>query len=91
MVIGINSSGQIEAHAWNYVQMDDGQWYAIDVTWDDPIIIGDGVPGKDIKYKYFLRGSDAFFKNHTENGDVSRTGQSFKYKKLSLFDYLVRK
>ena len=22
---------------WNYVQMEDGKWYAIDVTWDDPV------------------------------------------------------
>ena len=20
---------------WNYVQMEDGNWYAVDVTWDD--------------------------------------------------------
>ncbi len=24
-----------EAHMWNYVQMDDGKWYLVDVTWDD--------------------------------------------------------
>ncbi len=23
-------------HAWNFVQMEDGKWYAVDVTWDDP-------------------------------------------------------
>ena len=23
------------AHMWNYVQMEDGQWYAVDCTWDD--------------------------------------------------------
>ncbi len=22
-------------HAWNYVQMEDGKWYAVDVTWND--------------------------------------------------------
>ena len=22
-------------HMWNYVQMDDGKWYLVDVTWDD--------------------------------------------------------
>lgn len=25
-----------DAHMWNYVRMDDGKWYAVDVTWDDP-------------------------------------------------------
>ena len=24
-----------EAHMWAYVKMDDGNWYAVDVTWDD--------------------------------------------------------
>ena len=31
-----NSTGKQEAHMWNYVQMEDGKWYAVDVTWDDP-------------------------------------------------------
>lgn len=25
-----------EAHMWNEVQMEDGKWYAVDVTWNDP-------------------------------------------------------
>lgn len=25
-----------EPHMWNLVQMEDGQWYAVDTTWDDP-------------------------------------------------------
>ena len=84
---GINSNNQTEAHAWNYVKMEDGQWYALDATWDDPIIIGNGKVRDDVKYRYFLKGSDSFFKNHTENGDVSKTGQKFVYKKISKFDY----
>ena len=24
---------------WNYVQMDDGEWYDIDCTWDDKVTI----------------------------------------------------
>lgn len=38
LVDGVASSkvGRSEAHMWNYVQMGDEQWYAVDVTWNDP-------------------------------------------------------
>ena len=26
-----------EGHMWNEVKMDDGQWYGVDVTWNDPV------------------------------------------------------
>ena len=32
-----NSEDKTESHAWNYVQINEN-WYAVDVTWDDPII-----------------------------------------------------
>lgn len=39
MVIGgsdVNDQGNILVnHIWNVIQMDDGQWYLIDATWDD--------------------------------------------------------
>ncbi len=38
-----------ERHAWNYVQMDDGKWYAMDCTWDDATA--------DPLYDFFLKGS----------------------------------
>ena len=31
----INDNG--ESHMWNEVKMKDGKWYAVDVTWNDPI------------------------------------------------------
>lgn len=31
---------QGEAHMWNEVQMNDGKWYAVDVTWNDPPVYG---------------------------------------------------
>ncbi len=36
-----NSHGGTEDHAWNMVKLD-GEWYFVDVTWDDPVG-GDGV------------------------------------------------
>ena len=37
-----------EAHAWNLVRMDDGEWYWYDLTWDD-----DPDRGLGIAYNYF--------------------------------------
>lgn len=39
------------AHMWNYVKMDDGLWYLVDVTWDDQ--------DEGIRYTYFLAGSQS--------------------------------
>lgn len=84
---GVGDDGRSEFHAWNYVMMDDGYWYAVDSTWDDPIIIGNGTISDSIKHRYFLVGSNEFFKNHFEDGDVSGTGQKFKYPEISKTDY----
>lgn len=83
--IGQNSAGETEAHAWNYVQIN-GAWYAIDVTWDDPIITGGGRVTDTIKYAYFLKGSDEFFKDHFEDGNIV-DGASFKYPTINKVNY----
>ena len=80
---GLKEDGSKEYHSWNYVRMDDGNWYAIDATWDDPIIIGNGTLPESEKYIYFLKGSSSFSSSHIEEKDVSGTGQSFKYPKIS--------
>lgn len=86
---GTNSSGQVESHAWNYVLVD-GIWYAIDVTWDDPIILGVGTASYASTHKYFLVGSDKISRDHVENGElISNLNEQFlfKYPKLSINDY----
>jgi len=35
-----NSFDLADNHMWNYVQMEDGNWYALDATFDDPIVPG---------------------------------------------------
>lgn len=84
---GIDSTGRVEAHAWNYVKMENGNWYAVDTTWDDPIIIGNGNSYGVDRHKYFLKGREDFSKTHVENGDVSGQGQIFKYPELSYTNY----
>ncbi|MCF0125928.1 MAG: hypothetical protein HUJ68_09305 [Clostridia bacterium] len=83
---GTNSQGQTENHAWNYVELD-GKWYALDATWDDPIIIGNGTVTKDTKYKYFLKGSNTMSSNHRPNGQFTQGGKVFSYPQLSVTDY----
>ena len=81
-----NSSGDIESHAWNDVLLN-GKWYAIDVTWDDPIIIGGtGILTNELRYSYFLKGSDTFYKSHQEDGFVVENGE-FKYPQISTVSY----
>ena len=45
-----------EAHMWTYVKMDDGLWYAVDVTWDDQ--------NSGIITRYFLKGSNTMISDH---------------------------
>ena len=52
-----NSSSGSESHMWNYIQMEDGVWYCMDVTWDDPLV--NGADSGDIYYNYFLKGKDS--------------------------------
>ena len=86
---GYDDEGNVEAHAWNYVKMEDGNWYAIDTTWDDPLYIGgsNSITQNLYKHTYFLKGSKSFNRNHVSDGDVSGTGQDFKYPELSENDY----
>ena len=83
---GTNSRNQTENHAWNYVKLK-GQWYAIDVTWDDPIITGGGGLTNKSRYKYFLKGSKTMSENHIPSGRFTENGQVFKYPELSIEDY----
>lgn len=55
-------------HAWNMVEMDDGNYYWFDVTWDD---------GKKVKYDYFAKGK-SFEADHMIN-TVDMTGVNFLY------------
>ena len=81
-----NSQGETESHAWNYVQIDNN-WYAIDVTWDDPVVIGGGEQTDEMKYQYFLKGSEEFFKNHKEDGKISELSMEFKFPTLATENY----
>ncbi len=81
-----------EAHMWNLVRMDDNEWYAVDVTWDDA---GD-IAGN---YNYFLVGTDTvvrgrkFNESHLasydfiEIGGDAKTISALEYPTLSSIAY----
>ena len=59
-----NNGGGYESHAWNKVKLD-GDWYNIDVTWDDP------VSSKPmLNYDYFLK-ADRELPMHKPGSKVS--------------------
>ena len=84
-IVGLGNGG---GHKWNYVKMDDGNWYGMDVTWDDQSYTF---------YDYFLAGSsslDAYFGKKTFSGSHQPTGQvydsefSLTYPTLSTVSYV---
>lgn len=62
--ITVSGSSSRDEHAWNMVRLD-GEWYCVDVTWDDPT---GGSPGHHYfnVTSQFLRETD----HHWEDGDV---------------------
>lgn len=53
--ISVNGSAHSEApepHAWNMVRLD-GEWYFVDVTWDDPVALGTEPISVAVAHKYF--------------------------------------
>lgn len=76
-----NSSNKTEAHMWNYVMIN-GKWYGVDVTWDDPVIIGSS-KRTTIRHDYFCKGYSSFSTSHEASGKISDNGMLFKLPTLS--------
>ena len=82
---GTNSSNETEAHMWNYVKIEDS-WYGVDVTWDDPIIIG-GSMINNLRHNYFLKGYYSFSDSHIPSERMSEAGMMFTLPILSTENY----
>lgn len=70
----ITGEGDGQPHAWNIVKVD-GQWYNIDLTWDDPIT-STGKPM--LRYTYFLKNMKDFT-NHERDDEFNTPEFSSKY------------
>ena len=82
----INSENRIENHEWNGVKIGNN-WYYVDATWDDPIIVGNGIVLKSVHYKYFLKGKSSFEQNHTMSTQFSDGGKEFEFPQINQYDY----
>lgn len=77
------AGGSAGPHMWNYVQLD-GNWYAMDVTWNDPVYTADNqaISGGETKM-WSLLGSDTvvndmkFIESHPVSNTASPGGVSF--------------
>lgn len=76
-------------HKWAYVQMEDGKWYGMDVTWDDQ----EGV----MMYDFFLSGSEtknvffdgnSFASLHVPTGEMFVNAKCLTYPELSATSYV---
>ena len=80
-VSGYSASSKDESsqpHMWNYVQVD-GMWYGIDVTYNST----------SLQNSWILKGSQAMFDSHLEDGSVSSSGYELRYPALKPYDYGV--
>lgn len=82
-VLAVGNYTSDSGHMWNYVRLDDGKWYAVDVTWDDT----DGKNGLEVKYDYFLKGSEKFNLNHSPSNNYN--GSYIVYPEISETDYIT--
>ena len=62
LVVGHGDSMAV-THKWNYVKLDDGQWYILDPTWADP---ADKDDPDYINYDYFLISDEILLLDHLE-------------------------
>ena len=79
-----NSDNGVEygEHAWNQVCLD-GEWYIVDVTWDDPLSRG-ALPAK-YHHRYFNVTAEEIRENHfwDEESIPEATGIKYRWSKLA--------
>lgn len=73
-----------EPHMWNYVQDEEGRWYAVDVTMNDGHRLQAG--GTETEFeKYFWQTEELFSIDHIEDGKVSSVEYVMPYPELYRF------
>jgi len=73
-----------EPHMWNYVQDEEGRWYAVDVTMNDGHRLK--MDGIETTYeKYFWQTDEVFSVDHFEDGIVSSVQYKMPYPELHKF------
>lgn len=68
-------TGGVYDHMWNLVKLE-GNWYHVDVTWDDPIM-ADG--SQVLRSNYFLISDSQILRNHVINSPFSVPSAPYNY------------
>ncbi|MCH5323758.1 MAG: immunoglobulin domain-containing protein [Eubacterium sp.] len=93
LVYGVfrHSENVPEVHMWTDVMID-GEWYAVDVTMDDPVNTkSEGVNGLDgyESTEYLLVGQSVISRQHVAVGVMSESDYEFSYPIISMNDFGV--
>lgn len=65
-----------ESHMWNVVQLD-GEWYHLDLTWDDPVL---DKGGEIVSYSYFNVTDEMLRRTHTDfDAHVACTATKYNF------------
>lgn len=57
-----------ESHGWNMIKLDDGKWYHVDCTWDDPVVSNnDPIESGYEHHGYFCIDDETMAQDHTWN------------------------
>ena len=77
-------------HAWNVVELDDGKWYHVDVTWEDPVGHNDYGYNK-LRNKYINLESSQIKKisNHKTWSPDNKKCNAYKYGPTTVAAYLA--
>lgn len=75
-------SVESDTHKWNLVQLEDGKWYQIDVTWNDPV----GATNDSYINRYFLLGSSNSLMTDTDH-TINMTNPEISAPEISTTDY----
>lgn len=84
-VLYVDGYGDGELHAWNKVKID-GQWYSMDVTWDDPAPNREGY----VRYNYFLIPDSKLDDDHSWDNTNLPQATDTKYLFMTdMWDYAI--
>jgi transglutaminase/protease-like cytokinesis protein 3 len=86
-IVSGKSLRSTEGHSWNYVEID-GEYYWLDVTWDDPVSNNPGEVNRDLLHTYFCITDEQLLRDHSIDESLSLfipqcTSDRYNYMKMN--------